>query len=97
MFYRALHCVKSVCIRSSISPYSVQILENTDQKNSEYWHFLCSDTCASDSFETWSGEVIEGRELCLGFLLSQDRHLILSFNTLIEQVWLCNAQGFYSG
>ena len=23
-----------------ISPYSVQMLENTDQNNSEYWHFL---------------------------------------------------------
>ena len=26
----------------SISPYSVRMLENTDQKNSEYEHFLCS-------------------------------------------------------
>ena len=26
----------------SISPYSVQMWENTDQKNSEYEHFLCS-------------------------------------------------------
>ena len=47
------HCVKSVSIRSysrpyfpafqlntgSISPYSVRMRENTDQNNSEYWHF----------------------------------------------------------
>ena len=26
----------------SISPYSVQMRENTDQKNSEYGHFSCS-------------------------------------------------------
>ena len=52
------HCVKIVRIRSisgryfpafrmntdrySICPYSVQIRENTDQKNSEYGHFLPS-------------------------------------------------------
>ena len=27
----------------SISPYSVRMRENTDQKNSEYGHFSCSD------------------------------------------------------
>ena len=27
----------------SISPYSVRLRENTDQKNSEYGHFSCSD------------------------------------------------------
>ena len=37
------------CIRTkygeiqSISPYSVRLRENTDQKNSEYGHFSCSD------------------------------------------------------
>ena len=52
------HCVKIVHIRSfsgryfpafgmntdrySICPYSVQIRENTDPKNSEYGHFLPS-------------------------------------------------------
>ena len=30
------HCVKSVHIRSFSGPYSVQIRENTDQKNSKY-------------------------------------------------------------
>ena len=28
-----------------ISPYSVRMRENTDQNNSEYGHFLRSDTC----------------------------------------------------
>ena len=47
------HCVKNVCIRSftgpyfpifglNTEPYSVQIRENTDEKNSEDGHFLCS-------------------------------------------------------
>ena len=47
------HCVKNVCIRSftgpyfpifgpNTEPYSVQIRENTDEKNSEEGHFLCS-------------------------------------------------------
>ena len=52
------HCVKSARIRSYsvlyfsvyglntekylISPYSVRMLENTDQNNSEYGHFLRS-------------------------------------------------------
>ena len=44
-----IHCVKSVPVRSysrviqSISPYAVQMLENAEQNNSEYGHFLCSD------------------------------------------------------
>ena len=46
------HCVKSVRIRSysgphfllRISPYSVQIRENADQNNSEYGHFLRSES-----------------------------------------------------
>ena len=29
--------------RRSISPYSVRLRENTDQKNSEYGHFSLSD------------------------------------------------------
>ena len=41
------HCMKSVRIRSysgrhSISTYAVRMLENTDQNNSEYGHFLRS-------------------------------------------------------
>ena len=45
------HSVKSVGIRTeygeirSISPYSVRIRENTDQKNSEYGHILRSVCC----------------------------------------------------
>ena len=30
----------------SKSPYLVQMRENTDQKNSEYGHFSCSDSLA---------------------------------------------------
>ena len=37
-----IHCVKSVRIRSYSGPYSVKMRENTDQKNSEYGHFLRS-------------------------------------------------------
>ena len=49
MFYE--HCMKSVVIRSFSCPYflafklntcSVQMLKNTDQKNSKYRHFLRS-------------------------------------------------------
>ena len=55
--YQRWYCVKSIRIRScsglyfpafgnterySISPYSVRMQENTDQKISEYGHFLCS-------------------------------------------------------
>ena len=29
---------------ASITPYSVQMRENTDQKNSEYGHFSCSNS-----------------------------------------------------
>ena len=36
------HCVKREYLSGSISPYSVQMWENKDQKNSEYEHFLCS-------------------------------------------------------
>ena len=36
-------CVKSVRIRSYSGPYSVRMLENTDQNNSEYEHFLRSE------------------------------------------------------
>ena len=39
------HCVKSVRIQSFSGPhfpYSVQMRENTEQKNSDYGHFLCS-------------------------------------------------------
>ena len=35
-----MHCVKSVLIRS----YSVRMRENVDQNNSEYRHFLRSDS-----------------------------------------------------
>ena len=37
-----------------IPPYSIQMRENTDQKNSEYGHFLCSVqlTAMEDSIQT---------------------------------------------
>ena len=41
-FFLRTKWVKSVHIWSYSGPYSVQKRENTDQKNSEYWHFLCS-------------------------------------------------------
>ena len=34
-----IHRVKSVCIRSYSSSYSVRMRQNTDQNNSEYGHF----------------------------------------------------------
>ena len=33
------HCVKSVRIRSFSGPYSVQMQDNRDQKDSKYGHF----------------------------------------------------------
>ena len=33
------YCMKSIRIRSFSGSYSVKMLENTDQKNSEYGHF----------------------------------------------------------
>ena len=36
------HCMKNVRIRSLSGPYSVQVRENTNQKNSEYEHFYRS-------------------------------------------------------
>ena len=42
------HSLKSVRIRSYSGPHSVQTRENTDQTNSEYGHFL-----HSDSLHTW--------------------------------------------
>ena len=38
VYYKDDHCVKSVCIRS----YSVRILENADENNSECGQFLHS-------------------------------------------------------
>ena len=42
-FYSSVHCVKSVHIRRLSGLYSVQMRENTDQKNSEYGHFSHSE------------------------------------------------------
>ena len=33
-----------------ISPYSVRMRENTEQKNSEYGHFLCSELFCGEFF-----------------------------------------------
>ena len=48
-----IHCVKGVRIRSNSGPYSFRKRENTDQNNSEYEHFLRSDT---DSVSKHAGE-----------------------------------------
>ena len=45
-----IHCVKSVRIRSYSGPYSVRMLENTDQSNSEYEHFSRSDCSKTTAF-----------------------------------------------
>ena len=42
-----IHCVKSFRIRSCSGPYSARMRENTDQNNSEYGHFLYSDSLQS--------------------------------------------------
>ena len=50
-----------------ISPYSVQIRENTDQNNSEYGHFLCNASVIPANihlFEVDSGNTREGRGVC---------------------------------
>ena len=44
IFQEEHHCVKSVRIRNFSDPYSVQIRENADQKNSKYGHFLRSES-----------------------------------------------------
>ena len=55
---------------SRISPYSVQMRENTDQNNSEYGHFSRSDT--------------QTNNLCLGFLLFEK--LVGKFNRILLNV-----------
>ena len=40
---KTTRCVKSVRVLNFSGPYSVQMWENTDQKNSEYGHFSCND------------------------------------------------------
>ena len=40
----AEHCAKSVCIRSFSGLFSVQIRENSDQKNCEYEHSSGSES-----------------------------------------------------
>ena len=42
LFLKLGHCTKSVCIQSYSGPYSVRMLENTNQNNSECGHFLRS-------------------------------------------------------
>ena len=42
-----VHCVKSVRIRSFFGPYSVQMREDKNQKNSEYTPFLRSGSAKS--------------------------------------------------
>ena len=43
-FFQISGNLLSFTLRDSVfSPYSVRMRENTDQKNSEYAHFSCSD------------------------------------------------------
>ena len=44
-------------IRRFKSPHSVQKQENTDQKNSEYWHFLCNVFNSSNIFFAYQSHV----------------------------------------
>ena len=47
-----IHCVKSVRIRSYSGPYFPEFGLSTDQNNSEYRHFLCSDNLSVQSMFT---------------------------------------------
>ena len=86
------HCVKSVCIQSysavfsrsrteyediqSISPYSVQMREETDQNNSKCGHFLRSECYVyDDSIE----EVVSHSRLLLG------RRVLTKFNSDFDE------------
>ena len=55
-FWSVFSRVRTECkdLRSK-SPYRVRIQENTDQKNSEYEHFLCSENMSdiSSFFQMW--------------------------------------------
>ena len=51
-----LHCVKNVRVRSFSGPYSVEMWENTDQKNSEYGHF--SGIACSNDFLDMTTELV---------------------------------------
>ena len=52
-FLLSQHCVKSFRIRGFSGPYSVQIRENKDQKNSGYGHFSRSASwLAEDSLQS---------------------------------------------
>ena len=39
IFFFKCHCMKNVCIRSCSSPYSVQMRDSADQRNTKYRHF----------------------------------------------------------
>ena len=52
--------MKSVYIRSHSGSYSVRMRENTDQNNSEYGHFLCSDF-----FTKKMADVIDGKKILI--------------------------------
>ena len=59
---------------SCISPYSVRMRENTDQNNSKYGHFLCSDS--SEICLNWTTLLMENAlndTLCQNKLLHEKR------------------------
>ena len=65
-----VHIFPHLSVLRSISPYSVQMRENTDLNNSEYGHFSRSDT--------------QTNNLCLGFLLFEK--LVGKFNRILLNV-----------
>ena len=56
---RRIHYVKSARIGSFSGPHSVQIHENTDQKNSEYGDFSCSGSKCCQSFKIFA-KIVNG-------------------------------------
>ena len=54
-FLQETHFVKRVLTRSFSDPYSFRMRENTNQKNSEYKQFSCSDNTSSAQSFYWVG------------------------------------------
>ena len=71
----------------NISPYSVQMRENTDQNNSEYGHFLRSVTFNSDSLKYLT--IIPHKQL--PFFILRDLKIIMipsAFVILVDVIYL---------
>ena len=84
------HCMKSVRIRNfsgsfllRISPYSVRIRENTNQKNSEYGHFSRSENLYLTVFHHFSMSVF----MCKSFFFVHFLRLIcINTSTVLAEV-----------